>query len=295
MRSGFVNLLKPAGATSHDMVNAVRRIFATRSVGHMGTLDPAAAGVLPMAVGKATRLIPYVEGGDKVYRAEIWFGFSTDTEDTQGRVLHRQEVSGLSEADVRSALSQFLGTTRQIPPMFSALKVDGKRLYELARKGVEVERSAREIHVGAIELLSFAAAADRAVANVEVACSRGTYIRSLCRDIGAILDLPACMGFLLRTKSGVFALSDSVTLPELSASPSLIPADRLFPPELRVSVGHESALRFVQGQRIATVLATGHYAVLFGETLLGVGLVDCGILSPARVLVERSDLSFDCN
>jgi tRNA pseudouridine55 synthase len=295
MHNGFVNLLKPSGVTSHDMVNAVRRVFATRSVGHMGTLDPAAAGVLPMAVGKATRLIPYVEGGDKAYRAEIWFGFDTDTEDTQGQMINRQEVSGLTEADVQGALKLFLGTTRQVPPMFSALKVGGKRLYQLAREGVEIQRAEREIHISSIELLSFHPGAARAMALVDVTCSRGTYIRSLCRDIGVSLSLPACMGFLLRKNSGPFAIQDSRTLAELSAAPSLIPAVQLFPSEARLVICTLDARRFVQGQQNEACVAPGHYAVLHGNMMLGIGEVADGVLSPVRVLVERSDLNIDCD
>ena len=293
MNSGFVNLLKPSGATSHDMVNALRRVFSTRSVGHMGTLDPAAAGVLPIAVGKATRLIPYVGGTDKVYRAEIWFGLATDTEDTQGKILQRHPVWDLPEADIKKALSGFVGPSAQIPPMFSALKVNGKRLYQLARNGQEVERAPRDVHIASIELLSYSQRESTAVALIQVQCSRGTYVRSLCRDVGASIGLPACMGFLLRERSGPFTLTESVTLPELREAPVLIPPAQMFPPASRLLLDPCAALRFVQGQRVSIDAVDGSYAVLLGGTMLGVGEVGGGVMAPARVLVERSDLPFE--
>ena len=277
------------------MVNAVRRVFATRSVGHMGTLDPAASGVLPMAVGKATRLIPYVEGEDKTYRAEICFGLATDTEDMQGKILARQDVSAVSESDLRRVLPDFVGTIKQVPPMFSALKIDGKRLYQLAREGKEVDRAPRTITITSLDLLSFAKETDRAVALIRVRCSRGTYVRSLCRDIGAAMGVPACMGFLLRESSGPFHLDDSVTLPELRERPLLIPSLYMFPAQSRLSVDVPTAVRFVQGQPSQVQAENGEYAVATGDIMLGIASVRGEILSPSKVIVERSDLPIDCN
>lgn len=293
MSSGFVNLLKPAGVTSHDMVNAVRRIFSTRAVGHMGTLDPGAAGVLPLAVNKATRLIPYVEGSDKRYRAEVCLGISTNTEDLYGQVIERKSAQHITESDVQRILASFVGELEQVPPMFSALKRDGVRLYELARQGVEVPRKPRSVIVHTLELKAFHSVTHTAKVMVDVWCSKGTYVRSLCRDIGLALGVPACMGFLLRQASGPFALQESVTLSELEGKPCLIAPEHFFPLSCRQEVSHDEAIRFLHGQRLATEAVPGMYAVMFEQSMLGIGRVEEGVLSPVKVLLERGELGFD--
>ena len=212
---GFINVLKPTGLSSHDVVDIVRRIFKQKRVGHAGTLDPAAAGILPVALGRAARLVEYMEGADKSYRAEIAFGYATDTGDVYGEVIERVENPMLpSEEELRSVLRLFVGEIEQTPPAYSAIKVGGQRAYDLARQGAAVEMRARTVRIDQLELVHADAAHARIL--VDVDCAKGTYIRSLCTDIGAVLGLPATMRFLLRTRVGGFMLADSYTLEELA-------------------------------------------------------------------------------
>lgn len=212
---GFINVLKPTGLSSHDVVDIVRRIFKQKRVGHAGTLDPAAAGILPVALGRAARLVEYMEGADKSYRAEIAFGYATDTGDVYGDVIERVENPVLpSEEELRSVLAHFVGEIEQTPPAYSAIKVGGQRAYDLARQGAAVEMRARTVRIHQLELVHADAAHARIL--VDVDCAKGTYIRALCTDIGAALGLPATMRFLLRTRVGGFMLADSYTLEELA-------------------------------------------------------------------------------
>lgn len=212
---GFINVLKPTGLSSHDVVDIVRRIFKQKRVGHAGTLDPAAAGILPIALGRAARLVEYMEGADKSYRAEIAFGYATDTGDVYGEVIESVENPVLpSEEELRSVLRLFVGEIEQTPPAYSAIKVGGQRAYDLARQGAAVEMRARTVMIHRLELVCMDAAHARIL--VDVDCAKGTYIRALCTDIGAALRLPATMRFLLRTRVGGFVLADSYTLEELA-------------------------------------------------------------------------------
>ena len=212
---GFINVLKPTGLSSHDVIDIVRRIFKQKRVGHAGTLDPAAAGILPVALGRAARLVEYMEGADKSYRAEIAFGYATDTGDVYGEVVESVPHPVLpSEEELRRVLGQFVGEIEQMPPAYSAIKVGGQRAYDLARQGAEVEIKARTVRIDRLELLRVDAARARILLDVD--CAKGTYIRSLCTDIGAAMGLPATMRFLLRTRVGGFHLADSYTLEELA-------------------------------------------------------------------------------
>jgi tRNA pseudouridine55 synthase len=225
---GILNLLKPPGMTSHDVVSAVRRALSIKKVGHTGTLDPGVAGVLPVCLGRATRLAEFIAGEDKAYRAEITFGVTTDTQDSFGEVRSEQDASHLGRGDVAYMLTRFHGAIMQIPPMVSAVKVGGKRLYELAREGVEVERQARPVTIHKLQLLDFRPG-PRPVAFVDVVCSKGTYIRTLAADLGEKLGVGAHMSYLVRTRSGPFRLEAAATLEELAAgqAPMLAPADAL--------------------------------------------------------------------
>ena len=212
---GFINVLKPTGLSSHDVVDIVRRIFKQKRVGHAGTLDPAAAGILPVALGRAARLVEYMEGADKSYRAEIAFGYATDTGDVYGDVIERVENPVLpSEEELRSVLAHFVGEIEQTPPAYSAIKVGGQRAYDLARQGAAVEIPTRTVRIDRLDLVHADAMHARIL--VDVDCAKGTYIRSLCTDIGTALGLPATMRFLLRTRVGGFMLADSYTLEELA-------------------------------------------------------------------------------
>jgi len=210
-RHGFIVIDKPAGWTSHDVVNNVRRIVGERRVGHAGTLDPAATGVLPVAVGLATRTVEYLSASSKGYRAEITFGIETDSSDGDGRLISARGASDLAEEAVRQVLDGFVGGSMQRPPMHSAIKVRGKKLYELARQGETVDVEARAVSFRRLDVVSW----ESPVLTVDIDCSKGTYIRSLARDLGASTGTGAYLSHLVRTRSGPFTLENAVTLGEL--------------------------------------------------------------------------------
>jgi len=205
---GIFNVLKPAGKTSFAVVSLVRRWSGERRVGHAGTLDPDATGVLVICVGQGTRIVEYLAGCGKTYRAEIELGVTTDTYDAAGKVVGRSDPSSVTEEQVRRVLKSFHGTTAQVPPMHSAIHHKGKRLYELARKGIEVDREPRQVEISRLELLAW----QTPVVTIEVDCGGGTYIRSLAQDIGVALDCGAHLKKLVRLKSGSFHIDDAVSL-----------------------------------------------------------------------------------
>ncbi|MDD2898901.1 MAG: tRNA pseudouridine(55) synthase TruB, partial [Desulfuromonadaceae bacterium] len=212
--NGFFVIDKPAGITSHDVVSRVRRILGTRKVGHTGTLDPFATGVLPVAVNDGTKSIPFLDEGNKTYEALLRHGVTTDTLDMTGTILSESDVSALTRQQLFACLSGFTGAISQIPPMYSAIKQNGQPLYKLARQGVEVDRAARDVEIYSLELLSF----DLPLASIRVICSRGTYVRSLADDIGRQLGCGAALQELRRTTSGPFKIEDAVTLAELETA-----------------------------------------------------------------------------
>ena len=213
---GIINIYKEAGYTSFDVVAKLRGILKERRMGHTGTLDPQATGVLPVCVGKATKLCELLLDKEKAYEAVMLLGVTTDTEDMTGAVLTETKAR-ITEEEVRAAAEKFTGVYGQIPPMYSALKVDGKRLYELAREGKEVERKPREVEIFENTPLSFEKDEAGYVKTVtlRVRCSKGTYIRSLLRDMGKFLGCGACMKSLVRTKAGAFEIADAVTLTQI--------------------------------------------------------------------------------
>lgn len=212
MYNGIINIHKEAGYTSHDVVAKMRGILGQKKIGHTGTLDPQATGVLPVCLGSGTKLCDLLTDRDKEYVAELLLGISTDTQDVTGTVLREHPVECLEE-QVRDAVLGFVGPYEQIPPMYSALKVDGRRLYELARAGKEVERRARPVTIRELEILEVALP----VVKMRIVCSKGTYIRTLCADIGEKLCCGGAMKSLVRTRVGRFALSEAVTLAKLEA------------------------------------------------------------------------------
>lgn len=213
---GIVNIYKEAGYTSFDVVAKLRGILKERRIGHTGTLDPQATGVLPVCVGKATKLCELMLDKEKTYEAVMLLGITTDTEDMTGTVLEEKDVC-VTKEEVMGAARQFTGTYGQIPPMYSALKVDGKRLYELARDGKEIQRKPREVEIFENTPLAFELGEDGFVKAVtlRVRCSKGTYIRSLLRDMGEFLGCGACMKSLVRTQAGAFEISDALTLDQV--------------------------------------------------------------------------------
>lgn len=212
MKSGIINVYKEKGFTSFDVVAKLRGILKTKKIGHTGTLDPDAEGVLPVCIGRATKVCDILTDKDKVYEAVMLLGVETDTQDTSGEVLKELPVE-VSEEAVKEAILSFVGEYAQVPPMYSALKVNGKKLYELAREGKTVERKARNVQIFSIEILEM----DLPRVRMSVHCSKGTYIRTLCHDVGQKLGCGGCMDKLLRTKVGVFELADTLKLAEIDA------------------------------------------------------------------------------
>lgn len=208
--NGIINVYKEKGFTSHDVVAKLRGILKQKKIGHTGTLDPDAEGVLPVCLGKATKVCGLLADKDKTYVATLLLGITTDTQDCSGKVLEEQKVT-VSKERVRQTVNQFIGEYKQVPPMYSALKVNGKKLYELARAGVEIERKARVVRIHHIKIQSI----ELPYVTMEISCSKGTYIRTLCHDIGQELGCGGCMKELLRTQTGTFLLKDSVRLEQI--------------------------------------------------------------------------------
>jgi tRNA pseudouridine55 synthase len=214
---GVVVVDKPAGMTSHDVVDEMRKLFGTRRVGHAGTLDPDATGVLVIALGKATKLLPYAADSDKSYTATARFGTTTSTQDASGQELSRADASSLTEEDVARTLARFRGDIEQIPPMVSAVKVGGERLYKKARRGEEVERQPRKVHVAGFDLTAFTAGT-QPEATLEITCSAGTYVRTLVHDLGHAVGTGAHMTGLRRTRVGGFSEADAIPLQQVTAA-----------------------------------------------------------------------------
>ncbi len=211
MINGIINVNKEKGFTSHDVVAKLRGIVGQRKIGHTGTLDPDATGVLPVCLGKATKLCDMLTDKNKTYETTLLLGLETDTQDITGEILNKAEVVPYKEAEVEACIYSFLGEYDQVPPMYSALKVNGKKLYELAREGKTVERKARRVEILAIEITSM----NLPEVTMTVTCSKGTYIRTLCHDIGQNLGVGGCMKELKRTKVSSFLIQDSLTLSQL--------------------------------------------------------------------------------
>lgn len=213
---GIIPLLKPPGFTSHDCVNKLRRLLQMKRIGHTGTLDPSVTGVLPLCIGQATRVVEYLQELPKEYVGTIVIGRSTTTEDADGEMIEEKQVEpNLSELKIEETLNSFMGKIEQIPPMYSAIKVNGVRLHQLARLGKEVERKAREVQIYEIETLSMSLKQDFPEITFRVKCSKGTYIRTLCVDIGKKLGYPAHMKLLQRTETGPFKLKDCFTFEQI--------------------------------------------------------------------------------
>lgn len=224
--NGIVIVDKPQGWTSQDVTARLRRVFGTRRIGHGGTLDPMATGVLPVFVGRATRAVSFAEGGEKEYVAGLRLGLTTNTQDTEGQTLTQSPVT-VGREELEAVLPQFTGEISQIPPMFSAIKINGQKLYDLARQGKEVERKARAVTVFALEVVEQVSETDYIL---RVRCSKGTYVRTLCHDIGQALGCGGCMFSLRRTMAAGFTLDESVTLEQMQEGGEALlrPTDSLF-------------------------------------------------------------------
>lgn len=217
-RNGILVVNKPKGITSHQVVGRIRRILGIKKIGHTGTLDPDVVGVLPLCIGNATRIAEYMLDQGKAYTGEAVFGYSTDTQDASGRVVARAEQVHLTEAQIRQAFSRFVGEIEQIPPAFSALKVNGKRAYDLARQGEQVILPSRKVTIYGLDILDMELDREMPWVRFHVDCSKGTYIRTLCHDIGQELGIPSHMSALARTRSGPFTLEMAHTIEEIEAA-----------------------------------------------------------------------------
>ena len=239
MIHGVLNVFKEKGYTSHDVVAKLRGITRQKKIGHTGTLDPDAEGVLPVCFGKATRLCDMLTDKSKVYETVLLLGIETDTQDITGTVLRQAETDHLTDEEVRNCIQGYVGEYDQIPPMYSALKVNGKKLCDLAREGKTVERKSRRVHIFEIEILQM----ELPRVKMRVHCSKGTYIRTLCSDIGTSLGTGGCMESLLRTRVASFDVKDSLRLAEIEAKmqagtlmDSIIPIDQMFPEYAKLHV-----------------------------------------------------------
>lgn len=278
---------KPPGMTSHDVVDAARRALGTRRVGHLGTLDPQATGVLPLAIRDATKLVPYLVAGTKRYRGTIRLGIETDTLDGDGRILREHTGPLPSEADVRAALGKFAGEIEQIPPMYSAVKKGGVALHRLARRGEEVEREPRRVRIDRIELIRYTAP----VLELEVDCSPGTYVRSLAADLGTALGCGAHLASLQRLASGPFELAGAVPFSALEAAREAGPAEveaRLRPSASVlgfpiVALSADGVRRVLHGAEIAAPPGTPSAELYAGVDDAG-GLVAILAPRPGRML-----------
>lgn len=280
--NGIVIIDKPAGWTSQDVTARLRRVFGTRRIGHGGTLDPMATGVLPVFVGRATRGVEFFEHAEKTYETELLLGVATDTEDTTGTVLTRREVS-VTPGQLAAVLERFRGEIMQIPPMYSALKVNGQKLCDLARKGRQVERQPRPVTIHELTLLS----REGDTLRLRVRCSKGTYIRTLCADIGEALGCGGCMQALRRTQAGEYTIAEAVPLQQLleAAEPEtyLRDVDTMFRgyPGVKLTVNQEKRCR--NGNAFSVSLPGGTYRAYSqsGEFLM-LAKVEGGVMSTIK-------------
>ena len=295
MTDGIINVNKPAGWTSQDVCSKLRHVLNIKKIGHAGTLDPMATGVLPVCVGKATRIIEYYDKDTKSYHASMKLGITTDTLDITGKILETAGYSKVSEKDVREAFKAYTGHVMQIPPKYSALKIDGRRAYDLAREGKAFEISPREIiiydnSVTKIDLVS-------GEIEFDVSCSKGTYIRTICDDIGRELGCGAAMTALTRTASGYFRIEDSYTIEEIIEAEDpmntmLIPADITLEKLGKIELNDNRITAFINGNsswgngfRVTEQSSfDGLYRVYGNGSFLGIGEVENGSLVPKKVI-----------
>lgn len=284
--NGIVIVDKPQEWTSQDVTARLRRVFNTRRIGHGGTLDPMATGVLPVFVGRATRGVEFFEHAEKTYEATLLLGMTTDTEDTSGTVLEEKEVH-ISETEFLSILPQFRGKIMQVPPMYSALKINGQKLVDLARKGKTVERQAREIEIFELSCVEFSGI----TARLRVRCSKGTYIRTLCKDIGEALGCGGCMAALRRVQAGEYTIDEAVPLQTLLEAEHpeqyLRTVDSMFRqyPAVTLSSKQEKCCR--NGAAFSMTLESGTYRCYSKDgEFLSLSKVEDGVMSTVKSFFE---------
>ena len=284
--NGIVIVDKPADWTSQDVVSKLRGVFKTRRIGHGGTLDPMATGVLPVFVGRATRGVEFFEHAEKTYIATLRFGITTDTEDITGTVLEQRPVE-VTEEQLEEALCNFRGEISQIPPMYSAVKIGGQKLYELARKGKEVQRESRKVTIFRLECQEFTGTEAKLLAH----CSKGTYIRTLCKDIGERLGCGGCMAALRRISAGAYTEEEAVKLEDLVAAERpekyLRPVDSMFAQYPKTVLTEKQEKRCRNGNSFSLSLADGTYrAYSAGGEFLMLAKVENGVMSTVKSFFE---------
>lgn len=273
---GIIIINKPKGITSNDVVQKIRKILGTKQIGHCGTLDPLATGVLPILVGQGTKISKYLVEHNKTYIATIQLGEKRTTADSEGEIIETKQVKKMSAKEIRDVLLTFIGKQMQIPPKYSAIKKDGKKLYEYARKGIEVEIEPREIEISNIELVDYNK--EKKQIKYKVKCSKGTYIRSLCEEIAQKLETVGYMSELIRTKVNEFTLIKSYTLEELeqnkeNISKEIITIEELFKDSEKIVLNDRKCELFLNGVMLTYNLKDGIYCIYKEEQFIGLGVI----------------------
>lgn len=275
---GLILINKQKGFTSHDVVNVIRKKLNTKKVGHTGTLDPNATGVLPILIGKGTKISKYLMEHDKTYIATLKLGEKTDTGDSEGQVIEEKSIpKDLRKEDINDVLQNFFGKQKQVPPMYSAIKVNGKKLYEYAREGKEVKLEARDIEIYKIELLEY----QNNKIKFEVECSKGTYIRTLCEDIAKKLGTVGYMEELQRTKVNNFKIEDSILLDDITlenAEKNMIKIEEVFKEKETIELDNKKLELFLNGVKLTYNLPNSIYRIYNNEQFIGIGVIENKLL-----------------
>ena len=275
MLDGILIIDKPAGITSHDVVAKVRKALKTKKVGHTGTLDPLATGVLVVCVEKATKLVNYLTCDEKTYEVKMKFGIKTDTGDITGKIIDEDPNYDIDINKIKNIINKFIGKQKQIPPMYSAIKINGKKLYELAREGIEIEREAREIEIFDIRNIEW----KNEILKYTVHCSKGTYIRSLCEDIAKELGTIGTMTNLRRIQSGEFQIKDAIKIEDISEE-KIISMEKLFDKEINVK---NNLKELLNGMKIQCIKPDGLYK-LYTDEFIGIGKIEKNYLKREIIL-----------
>lgn len=275
MLDGILIIDKPAGITSHDVVAKVRKALKTKKVGHTGTLDPLATGVLIVCVEKATKLVNYLTCDEKTYEVEMKFGIKTDTGDITGKIIDEDPNYDIDISIIKNTMNKFIGKQKQIPPMYSAIKINGKKLYELAREGIEIEREARKIEIFDIRNIEW----KNEILKYTVHCSKGTYVRSLCEDIAKELGTIGTMTNLRRIQSGKFQIKDAIKIEDISEE-KIISMEKLFDKEIDVK---NNLKELLNGMKIQYTRPDGLYK-LYADEFIGIGKIEKNYLKREIIL-----------
>lgn len=279
---GIIIINKPKGYTSHDVVNIVKKKLNISKVGHTGTLDPNATGVLPILIGKATKISKYLIEHNKTYIAELALGEKSSTGDIEGEIIEKQELPNLEEHQIKQVLESFIGKQMQTPPIYSAIKINGKKAYEYARSGQTIELKPREIEIMDISLVNF----EKGSITFKVKCSKGTYIRVLCEDIARKLGTVGLMKKLCRTKVNEFDIEQSTDLKELKAT-DLINIEEIFIKKPKIELNNKQAQLFLNGVKLNTANPDEIYRIYRNEQFLGIGVIKNNLLKRDIIIIDN--------